>query len=100
MEFSVIWRLVFSFSSIFYVLLAIDILCQGGFIDDFLSHLMCCCCALVQERREVEIRGVEGMTSSFRFLHTWHYLGLSFLYLEKPIELDPALVFSFKRLDM
>ncbi|KAL5173111.1 Protein MID1-COMPLEMENTING ACTIVITY 1 [Glycine soja] len=60
LEFSVIWRLVFSFSSIFYVLLAIDILCQGGFIDDFLSHLMCCCCALVQERREVEIRGVEG----------------------------------------
>ncbi|XP_038723721.1 protein MID1-COMPLEMENTING ACTIVITY 1-like [Tripterygium wilfordii] len=29
----------------------------GGFIDDFLSHLMCCCCALVQEWREVEIRG-------------------------------------------
>ncbi|KAG4952007.1 hypothetical protein JHK85_045874 [Glycine max] len=40
--------------------ISIDILCQGGFIDDFLSHLMCCCCALVQERREVEIRGVEG----------------------------------------
>ncbi|KAG5050824.1 hypothetical protein JHK85_003351 [Glycine max] len=33
---------------------------RGGFIDDFLSHLMCCCCALVQERREVEIHGVEG----------------------------------------
>ncbi|XP_061367727.1 protein MID1-COMPLEMENTING ACTIVITY 1-like [Gastrolobium bilobum] len=32
----------------------------GGFIDDFLSHLMCCCCALVQEWREVEIRGVSG----------------------------------------
>ncbi|GKV45091.1 hypothetical protein SLEP1_g52214 [Rubroshorea leprosula] len=32
----------------------------GGFIDDFLSHLMCCCCALVQEWREVEIRGVYG----------------------------------------
>ncbi|KAF7828984.1 Protein MID1-COMPLEMENTING ACTIVITY 1 [Senna tora] len=30
----------------------------GGYIDDFLSHLMCCCCALVQEWREVEIRGV------------------------------------------
>lgn len=30
---------------------------QGGSIDDFLSHLMCCCCALVQELREVEIRG-------------------------------------------
>ncbi|KAG7579526.1 PLAC8 motif-containing protein [Arabidopsis thaliana x Arabidopsis arenosa] len=30
----------------------------GGCIDDFLSHLMCCCCALVQELREVEIRGV------------------------------------------
>ncbi|XP_010531103.1 PREDICTED: protein MID1-COMPLEMENTING ACTIVITY 1-like [Tarenaya hassleriana] len=29
----------------------------GGFIDDFLSHLMCCCCALVQEWREVDIRG-------------------------------------------
>ncbi|KAL9393894.1 hypothetical protein Peur_013179 [Populus x canadensis] len=34
----------------------------GGFIDDFLSHLMCCCCALVQEWREVEIRGVYGMS--------------------------------------
>ncbi|KAI4314728.1 hypothetical protein L6164_027607 [Bauhinia variegata] len=32
----------------------------GGYIDDFLSHLMCCCCALVQEWREVEIRGVSG----------------------------------------
>ncbi|KAF8101540.1 hypothetical protein N665_0204s0037 [Sinapis alba] len=32
----------------------------GGFIDDFLSHLMCCCCALVQELREVEIRGAYG----------------------------------------
>ncbi|KAJ0039734.1 hypothetical protein Pint_28506 [Pistacia integerrima] len=34
----------------------------GGFIDDFLSHLMCCCCALVQEWREVEIRGIYGMS--------------------------------------
>ncbi|XP_010266845.1 PREDICTED: protein MID1-COMPLEMENTING ACTIVITY 1-like [Nelumbo nucifera] len=32
----------------------------GGSCDDFLSHLMCCCCALVQEWREVEIRGVYG----------------------------------------
>ncbi|KAF3489673.1 hypothetical protein F2Q69_00057936 [Brassica cretica] len=32
----------------------------GGYIDDFLSHLMCCCCALVQELREVEIRGAYG----------------------------------------
>ncbi|KAE8709489.1 Protein MID1-COMPLEMENTING ACTIVITY 1 [Hibiscus syriacus] len=32
----------------------------GGFIDDFLSHLMCCCCALVQEWREVEMRGIYG----------------------------------------
>ncbi|KAF4375056.1 hypothetical protein CsatB_024275 [Cannabis sativa] len=32
----------------------------GGFIDDFLSHFMCCCCALVQELREVEMRGVYG----------------------------------------
>ncbi|KAL3639035.1 hypothetical protein CASFOL_016942 [Castilleja foliolosa] len=30
---------------------------KGGWFDDFLSHLMCCCCALVQEWREVEIRG-------------------------------------------
>ncbi|KAL8151719.1 hypothetical protein V2J09_021527 [Rumex salicifolius] len=29
----------------------------GGIFDDFLSHLMCCCCALVQEMREVEMRG-------------------------------------------
>ncbi|XP_044470215.1 protein MID1-COMPLEMENTING ACTIVITY 1-like isoform X2 [Mangifera indica] len=34
----------------------------GGFIDDFLSHLMCCCCALVQEWREVEIRGIYSMS--------------------------------------
>lgn len=33
---------------------------KGGFFDDFLSHLMCCCCALVQEWREVEIRGAYG----------------------------------------
>ncbi|XP_059623443.1 protein MID1-COMPLEMENTING ACTIVITY 1 [Cornus florida] len=32
----------------------------GGLFDDFLSHLMCCCCALVQEWREVEMRGVYG----------------------------------------
>ncbi|CAM8921763.1 unnamed protein product [Rhodiola kirilowii] len=32
----------------------------GGCIDDLLSHVMCCCCALVQEWREIEIRGVEG----------------------------------------
>ncbi|XP_072956972.1 cell number regulator 13-like isoform X1 [Typha angustifolia] len=32
----------------------------GGLCDDFLSHLMCCCCALVQETRELEIRGVYG----------------------------------------
>ncbi|KAI3863254.1 hypothetical protein MKX03_011677 [Papaver bracteatum] len=32
----------------------------GGFCDDFLSHLMCCCCALVQEWREVEMRGIHG----------------------------------------
>ncbi|XP_054824114.1 protein MID1-COMPLEMENTING ACTIVITY 1-like isoform X1 [Prosopis cineraria] len=36
----------------------------GGYVDDFLSHLMCCCCALVQEWREVEIRGVCGMSFS------------------------------------
>lgn len=33
---------------------------RGGYFDDFLSHLMCCCCALVQEWREVEIRGIHG----------------------------------------
>ncbi|XP_042509219.1 protein MID1-COMPLEMENTING ACTIVITY 1-like [Macadamia integrifolia] len=32
----------------------------GGICDDFLSHLMCCCCALVQEWREVEMRGIYG----------------------------------------
>ncbi|WJX88429.1 Ca(2+)-dependent cysteine protease [Trifolium repens] len=32
----------------------------GGYVDDFLSHLMCCCCALVQEWREVQIRGFYG----------------------------------------
>lgn len=33
---------------------------NGGMFDDFLSHVMCCCCALVQEWREVEIRGIQG----------------------------------------
>ncbi|KAL5734395.1 hypothetical protein ACOSP7_032256 [Xanthoceras sorbifolium] len=33
---------------------------EGGVCDDFLTHLMCCCCALVQEWRELEIRGFEG----------------------------------------
>ena len=42
-------------------LLTNDTVCQGGYVDDFLSHLMCCCCALVQEWREVEIRGASGM---------------------------------------
>ncbi|KAD3640685.1 hypothetical protein R6Q59_003385 [Mikania micrantha] len=32
----------------------------GGWFDDFLSHVMCCCCALVQELREVEMRGIHG----------------------------------------
>nr|GEZ05641.1 hypothetical protein [Tanacetum cinerariifolium] len=35
----------------------------GGWCDDFLSHLMCCCCALVQELREVEMRGIHGKSS-------------------------------------
>ncbi|KAJ0468543.1 putative PLAC8 motif-containing protein [Helianthus annuus] len=35
----------------------------GGWCDDFLSHFMCCCCALVQELREVEIRGTYGEKS-------------------------------------
>ncbi|MFS8033906.1 putative PLAC8 motif-containing protein [Helianthus anomalus] len=32
----------------------------GGWCDDFLSHVMCCCCALVQELREIEMRGMHG----------------------------------------
>ncbi|CAL5366382.1 unnamed protein product [Camellia sinensis] len=32
----------------------------GGACDDFLTHLMCCCCAMVQEWRELEMRGFEG----------------------------------------
>lgn len=32
----------------------------GGCCDDFLSHVMCCCCALVQEWREIKIRGAYG----------------------------------------
>lgn len=39
-----------------------QLLWQGGCVDDFLSHLMCCCCAVVQEWREVEIRGAYGMS--------------------------------------
>ena len=48
---------VISFES----LLLLSISLQGGCFDDFLSHLMCCCCALVQELREVELRGVHGI---------------------------------------
>uniref|UniRef100_A0A6N2NC39 MCAfunc domain-containing protein n=1 Tax=Salix viminalis TaxID=40686 RepID=A0A6N2NC39_SALVM len=33
---------------------------EGGSCDDFLTHLMCCCCAMVQEWRELEVRGFEG----------------------------------------
>ncbi|KAK7847364.1 protein mid1-complementing activity 1 [Quercus suber] len=33
---------------------------EGGSCDDFSTHLMCCCCALVQEWRELEIRGIDG----------------------------------------
>ncbi|KDP44714.1 hypothetical protein JCGZ_01214 [Jatropha curcas] len=33
---------------------------EGGICDDFLTHLMCCCCAMVQEWRELEVRGFEG----------------------------------------
>ncbi|XP_015575782.1 protein MID1-COMPLEMENTING ACTIVITY 1 [Ricinus communis] len=33
---------------------------EGGACDDFLTHLMCCCCAMVQELRELEVRGFEG----------------------------------------
>ncbi|KAJ8769468.1 hypothetical protein K2173_002958 [Erythroxylum novogranatense] len=33
---------------------------QGGLCDDFLTHLMCCCCAMVQEWRELQVRGFEG----------------------------------------
>ncbi|KAL8128931.1 hypothetical protein V2J09_018086 [Rumex salicifolius] len=33
---------------------------KGGLCDDFLSHLICCCCSLVQEWREIQIRGVKG----------------------------------------
>ncbi|CAK7325915.1 unnamed protein product [Dovyalis caffra] len=36
---------------------------QGGSCDDFLTHLMCCCCAMVQEWRELEVRGFEGKRS-------------------------------------
>ncbi|XP_057489412.1 protein MID1-COMPLEMENTING ACTIVITY 2-like [Actinidia eriantha] len=35
----------------------------GGACDDFLTHLMCCCCAMVQEWRELELRGFEGISS-------------------------------------
>ncbi|GAB4827633.1 hypothetical protein Ancab_034518 [Ancistrocladus abbreviatus] len=33
---------------------------EGGVCDDFLTHLMCFCCAMVQEWRELELRGFEG----------------------------------------
>eukprot|EP01018_Ginkgo_biloba_P001081 Gb_13422 [translate_table: standard] len=33
----------------------------GGTCDDFLTHVTCCCCALVQEWREIENRGLDGV---------------------------------------
>lgn len=33
---------------------------RGGACDDFFTHLLCCCCALVQEHREIKLRGYEG----------------------------------------
>ncbi|KAF5790911.1 putative PLAC8 motif-containing protein [Helianthus annuus] len=33
---------------------------RGGWCNDFLLHFCCCCCALVQELREIEIRGIHG----------------------------------------
>ncbi|XP_015877438.3 protein MID1-COMPLEMENTING ACTIVITY 1 [Ziziphus jujuba] len=33
---------------------------EGGSCDDYLTHLMCCCCAMVQERRELELRNFRG----------------------------------------
>ncbi|XP_058207302.1 cell number regulator 13-like isoform X2 [Rhododendron vialii] len=32
---------------------------EGGACDDFFTHLICCCCAMVQEWRELELRGFE-----------------------------------------
>lgn len=40
---------------------------QGGSFDDFLTHLMCCCCAMVQEWREIEVRGFEGVCNRLPF---------------------------------
>ncbi|XP_021903934.1 protein MID1-COMPLEMENTING ACTIVITY 1-like [Carica papaya] len=33
---------------------------EGGVCDDFLTHLVCFCCAMVQEWRELEVRGFAG----------------------------------------
>ncbi|KAL2497618.1 Protein MID1-COMPLEMENTING ACTIVITY 1 [Abeliophyllum distichum] len=46
----------------------------GGLFDDFLSHLMCCCCALVQEWREVKIRGAEGHEKTKTSPPTFQYM--------------------------
>lgn len=47
---------------------------NGGMFDDFLSHFMCCCCALVQEMREVEIRGVHGNEKTKTSPPTFQYM--------------------------
>ncbi|MQM09000.1 hypothetical protein Taro_041859 [Colocasia esculenta] len=44
---------------------------KGGLLDDFLSHLLCCCCALVQEWREVEIRGIRGPSWRIKTIRLW-----------------------------
>jgi hypothetical protein len=58
----------------YFILLTKLLSMVGGFVDDFLSNLMCCCCALVQEWREVEIRGVSGMSSYFSYCTSFNWM--------------------------
>ncbi|TKY56900.1 MID1-COMPLEMENTING 1 [Spatholobus suberectus] len=46
---------------------------EGGLCDDFLTHLICCCCAMVQEWRELELRGFGGRLNRLSFQSYHHH---------------------------
>ncbi|XP_076905290.1 protein MID1-COMPLEMENTING ACTIVITY 1-like [Bidens hawaiensis] len=47
---------------------------KGGWCNDLLVHFFCCYCALVQELREVEIRGIHGPQKTKTSPPSWQYM--------------------------
>ncbi|KAK7385787.1 hypothetical protein VNO78_31647 [Psophocarpus tetragonolobus] len=46
---------------------------EGGLCDDFLTHLLCCCCAMVQEWRELKLRGFGGSINLLNIRPNYHH---------------------------